>query len=394
VVMNFLSKTVVGATFVLTTFSMLPASSANLNFPAIYSFGDSLSDTGNAFAFSKPFTPGGVGFPPPPYFEGRFSNDPVWIDYLADDLDLEPITYASLLSDPFLSSRDGIDFAFGGALTDDRNLGKPPFPFLGLEQQVDAFADLLDGKRADSKALYTLVAGSNDYISLFGSPTPPSFADIIAQPFKTVNNLSNSITQLANLGARDIVIFNLPNLGDTPIGASNQLTANVLTGVHNFLLADKISQLQRSLPKTNLVLFDINSLFQDVLDYPDEFGFGNVTDNCTGFNFPNVDPTTPQLANCLASLQNDPKAFLFWDNQHPISAAHKIIADSVLETLESKFHPQQSVASLTLASQSLDESFIATASASVPVPEPATVPAIGLTGLLLLKKTDRKRSHS
>lgn len=394
--MNSLSKTVVGATFVLSTFSMLPASAASLSFPAIYSFGDSLTDTGNSFAFTKPpFFPQDVGFPPEPYFEGRFSNGKVWVEYLAEDLGLNQTKYVDVLLNNSISTEQGINFAFGGAKTNNGNLGNPPFPAIGLEQQIDAFVDLLDGQRANPNALYTLWAGSNDYVGLFASQTPPSLVDIASQPFKSVNNLSNSIVELANVGVRNLVVFNLPDLGDTPVGQSNQFALNGLIGVHNFLLERRVSRLQRLLPNTNIQLFDLNGLFNDVLDNPDEFGFGNVTDNCTGFDFPNVtlNPPPANLANCLTSLQNDPKSFLFWDNQHPVSAAHEIIADSVLETLESEFHPRRANTSLAFASQSLDEPLVAIASEPVAVPEPATVPAIGLAGLWLLSKTNRKRSH-
>ena len=42
-------------------------------------FGDSLSDNGNLYA--------AAGVPGPPYFEGRFSNGPTWVEVLAERLD-------------------------------------------------------------------------------------------------------------------------------------------------------------------------------------------------------------------------------------------------------------------------------------------------------------------
>src|SRR5690349_5751265 len=44
-------------------------------------FGDSLSDTGDLFEM--------IGYPPPPYVEGRFSNGLVWAEYLAASLGLD-----------------------------------------------------------------------------------------------------------------------------------------------------------------------------------------------------------------------------------------------------------------------------------------------------------------
>ena len=44
----------------------------------LYVFGDSLSDTGNLFALTF-----GIEPPSPPYFDGRFSDGPVWVETLA-----------------------------------------------------------------------------------------------------------------------------------------------------------------------------------------------------------------------------------------------------------------------------------------------------------------------
>ena len=46
-------------------------------YSALYAFGDSLSDVGNVFAASRGTEPAR------PYFQGRFSNGPIWLDYLA-----------------------------------------------------------------------------------------------------------------------------------------------------------------------------------------------------------------------------------------------------------------------------------------------------------------------
>src|SRR4029453_12923135 len=51
-------------------------------FSRIIVFGDSLSDTGNFYHLTG-------GFPPAPYANGRFSNGPLWIEYLADDLGMK-----------------------------------------------------------------------------------------------------------------------------------------------------------------------------------------------------------------------------------------------------------------------------------------------------------------
>ncbi len=70
----------------------------------IVSFGDSLSDVGN-------ISIGSGGTQPSPttnYYEGRFSNGPVWVEYLAKDLGVAA---------PTAALAGGTDYAFGGAQT-------------------------------------------------------------------------------------------------------------------------------------------------------------------------------------------------------------------------------------------------------------------------------------
>jgi phospholipase/lecithinase/hemolysin len=50
----------------------------------LYVFGDLLSDTGNLFRATSEAS--GEGFPPPPFFEGRYSNGELWVEGLASEL--------------------------------------------------------------------------------------------------------------------------------------------------------------------------------------------------------------------------------------------------------------------------------------------------------------------
>ena len=112
-------------------------------FTDIVSFGDSLSDTGNLFAVtSNPFNAAllALFFPeldPPipsaPYYNGRFSNGPVWVERLAVRLALET---------PLPSENGGGNYAVGGATTFDDgnfliNLVIPD----DVEAQVAAYLD-------------------------------------------------------------------------------------------------------------------------------------------------------------------------------------------------------------------------------------------------------------
>ncbi|MHC5725840.1 MAG: SGNH/GDSL hydrolase family protein, partial [Nostoc sp.] len=79
-----MKKQAIAAGFVLFSF-MLPTKASAASFDQLYVFGDSLSDTGNIYNAT------GKTYPQsPPYFDGRFSDGPIWIDYLGDQLGLKP----------------------------------------------------------------------------------------------------------------------------------------------------------------------------------------------------------------------------------------------------------------------------------------------------------------
>ena len=79
------------ATFVFMLLAFTLTANAD-SFSAVFVYGDSLSDNGNLFA--------ATGFPPAPYFDGRFSNGPVAAEQLAALLGVSTV-----------------DFAWGGATT-------------------------------------------------------------------------------------------------------------------------------------------------------------------------------------------------------------------------------------------------------------------------------------
>lgn len=234
-----MKKQIVTTGFVLFSF-MLPFKATAATFSQIYVFGDSLSDTGNSL--------NATGLPPsPPYFEGRFSNGPVWTEYLANDLGLSP--------------QQQTNYAFGGANTGNNNTpGVQGLP--GLQQQIDSYK--ATNTSADPNALYVVWAGANDYLS--GNTTNPDVP---------VNNLSTAVNSLADLGAKNIMVVNLPDLGKLP-GTSGDIQVssglNALSQAHNEGLAANLN-LPRQQSDVNIIPVDVNSLFKQAIANPQEFNF-------------------------------------------------------------------------------------------------------------------------
>jgi phospholipase/lecithinase/hemolysin len=90
---------------VLTTFVLCvpPARAGFLIYQNLVVFGDSLSDNGNTFSV--------VGLPKPPYYMGRWTNGPNWVDYFSQIAGIPDVT-------AFLQNR-GTNFAVGGSTSLD-----------------------------------------------------------------------------------------------------------------------------------------------------------------------------------------------------------------------------------------------------------------------------------
>jgi phospholipase/lecithinase/hemolysin len=264
---------------VLAAVALAASAQAASPFSAVYAFGDSLSDSGNLFAF--------IGQPADPYFNGRFSNGPVAVERLASDLNV-PL----------------FDFAFGGAKTGLDGI-VPLIP--GVLTQIGIYNAALKGAAADSHGLYVVWAGPNDFLS---AANP---ADAFAP---ALGNLAQSIQQLYGLGARSFLVPLMPDLGLTPRklleGPAAAGGATQLSYAFDTQLATVLSATGASLPGATITTFDTFSLLNDAVARPGAYGLSNVTDACfTG---------TAVCAN--------PSQYLFWDDIHPTAAGHLILGDA------------------------------------------------------------------
>lgn len=265
----------------------------------IYVFGDSLSDSGNVFAFTTtlsafvPVVPGAPG-----YWDGRFSNGPNYADYLSSLL--------GLTLSPSIGGGD--NYAFGGARTDSS-----ASPFLpSLAQEVSLFAS--DHPVADPAALYVVFAGADDVrdAASGGGTTEAETA---------ASNVVNVVAELGAAGARNILVPNLPDVGLTPEllhdpDPAKSSFASQLTVDFNAQLGHGLA----ALTGMHIVPFDTYALFSAVTNDPSTFSLGNIRDACYT-NDPDY------LGSGTACTE--PGGYLFWDEIHPTTAGHAILASAM-----------------------------------------------------------------
>jgi phospholipase/lecithinase/hemolysin len=307
-----MKKQLLGAGCILfCVISPIKAMAADLSsLSQLFVFGDSLSDTGNTFTFTGGQIPVPTvsGSNTPAYFSGRFSNGPNWVDYFGSQIGkqgLRPIPLVPLVvnPNPRIASKQGVNFALGGAQTGISS----GFPSLqnnipGVLGQVGLFSSLNQTFPADPNALYTIFGGGNDY---FSGQTDVN---------QVVQNLTNSISSLAQGNAKNFLVFNQPNLGDSPFGRSlgfpQQL--NELAKEHNKQLALSLDNLRTTNPGINIFSVDTNALFKTFESDPAKFGFKDATNSCIIGNFQQV-----------LSICDNPNDFVFFDDIHLCFVIHR-----------------------------------------------------------------------
>ena len=311
-------------------------------YSALYVFGDSLSDAGNLYAVTSTLSP--PAEPAAPYYNGQFSNGPIWVEDVSASLGLGPVLPSVI---------GGDDYAYGGATTGYAATATPSSPVPTLTQQVATFISGLGGSAAPSSALYSVWIGANDLLNVVRA----SAALVGTEPLNQIKAKAASdavgaaateaaaIEALATKGADDFLVPLVPDLGLTPSlsGTSfGSATGTALAALYNASLEADLAGLS-TMSGISLSFLDTFSLLDSAVADPAGYGLTDVTDPCY------VGPYTGGGTVCAT-----PGTYLFWDTLHPTAAGQQLIADAAL--------------------------------AALPEPGAMSVLAFGLCGVLLLRR--------
>jgi phospholipase/lecithinase/hemolysin len=237
-----------------------------VGYDALVVFGDSLSDVGHA---------------------GRFSNGPVWVEYLAQH-------WGAALRP---SREGGTNYAVGGARTPD------------LRRQAAEF--IRGGAAPGARPLFVVYGGAND-LRAAGYDRDP-----LSVPGRAAANIAAILADLAAAGAREALVPNLPDIGLTlesrmvgPEIAQLGRMASELTNRALDAALDRVAATTR----LRIHRLDVFALHHAVVADPASFGFENLSEPALG--------------------RPDPDRYLFWDRIHPTTAAHKRLAEAALRALD------------------------------------------------------------
>jgi len=317
-------------------------------FDRIAVFGDSLSDMGNLYKYTWHFIPKS-----PPYYEGHFSNQQVWPEYLLE-------RYFGPDSRKRLSN-----YAVGGSgavLTKKENL-----PYTLATEMMLYFK--ADKHQHIGSILHVVWSGSNNYLN------GPTNVDEITS-YVVDEGMMFNVKELIDKGAKMIVVGNLPDISTTPEAshAENRKLLATLIREHNKKLKQRFDELNNALKQKGsdvvLVYFDVATNFAYIQAHPEEFGISNTTDACYNGSYwlmPFAEPADETLQSYLREQRgakgqrlserqirgvmtnpelklaayNDYYALvhgfnaqdtvcegnMFWDKLHPTTQMHALIAD-------------------------------------------------------------------
>jgi phospholipase/lecithinase/hemolysin len=293
-------------------------------FSRVVVFGDSLTDSGNAFALRHTSAvPPFELIPSAPYARGghHFSDGPTWVEQLGTALGLNP-SPGPAWQKPIVFS----DYAVGGSRA--RTVLPCPGPIslcqINLTVQVNRFLADVDGT-APSDALYVVHIGGDDLQdALEALLTDPSGATSLAIIGAALEAIQANIVRLALAGAHTFLVPNAPDLALLPAvrlaGPAAQAAGHDLALVFNTGLETLLAGLE---PAFGLKIFrlDIFHLSEEVVGTPEAFGL-------TEAEVPCITPLTHVKPFC-----SQPDEFLFWDGIHPTRVGHGIITSRALEAL-------------------------------------------------------------
>ncbi|CAI0445010.1 unnamed protein product [Linum tenue] len=340
-------------------------------FTSLFSFGDSVSDTGNQMLLGK--CPHCCSLPNgETYFgrpTGRCCNGRLIVDFIAEKLGLPLLT-------PFPGELKSSNFRFGANLAEGGATALD-FRFLAergifnthtnvsLGDELKRFRNLLPTLCSSPSGIYhhfnkwlfaeckiylgkSLIImgeiGGIDYNrAYFENVAVEQITELV--PY-VIAEIGNAIQEMVELGAVTILVP-----GNFPLGchagylakfwSPNKEDYDPLTGClvqfnnfaqhHNDLLQEEVVRLQKVHPHANIMYADYYNSVMRLHLHPDEFGFSASLVACCGGGGPyNYNESllcgVPGTTACA-----DPSTFINWDDHHLTEAAYRIIANDVLQ---------------------------------------------------------------
>ncbi|PIA39318.1 hypothetical protein AQUCO_02600042v1 [Aquilegia coerulea] len=337
--------------------------SIDFNYPAVFNFGDSNSDTGGLVAgTAEPLDPpnGQTYFHKP---SGRFSDGRLIVDFLMDAMDL-PFLNAYLESVGAPSFQKGCNFAAAGSTILPATASSvSPFSFgVQVAQFLRFKARVIDllakGRRLArylpqeeyfKQGLYMFDIGQNDLAGAFYSKSEEQVFAII--PY-LLSEFEAGVKRLYDQGARRFWIHNTSPLGCLPenivvfgkdpskldeLGCVS--SHNRAAKLFNLQLHALCTKLQNELSDANVIYTDIFTIKLNLISNYSKYGFEQPRMACCGFGGPPLNYDNRIPCGRTASLNgttvtakgcDDSTDYIIWDGIHYTESANQHVSSQIL----------------------------------------------------------------
>jgi phospholipase/lecithinase/hemolysin len=134
---------------------------------------------------------------------------------------------------------------------------------------------------------------------------------------------------LAAAGAKNLALFDVPDLGVTPeitaLGPAASAAATALSAFFDQQVLLDLAPVEAA----GLTVYDLNTyaLIDAAVQNPGAFGFSNVTAPCWTGGFTGG---AGSLCSTDPAVQD---TYLFWDDVHPTAAGQLLVADAALSAM-------------------------------------------------------------
>lgn len=362
-------RLMVAAALLATTASAYPAAPpknrSSSCYPRLFSFGDSLIDTGNFIHYSK--APGSVSRPPygRTFFgrpTGRWSDGRLIVDFIVERLGY-PYWPAYLQAKSPARKEDfryGANFAVASGtalnqlLFQKKRLDVSGITPYSLGIQIGWFKKVLaaiaptkkEREEVMAKSLFLVgEIGANDYNHPFFQNKTLGWVKPLVP--KVIRSIAMSIEALIGLGAKTIYVPGVFPLGCVPRylffyrggepgdydSAGCLRWLNGLTGFHNDMLKAKIRDLRHAHPGVSITYVDYYDEIISIITTPAPNGFdpAKVLYACCGGGGPYNANLAIKCPDPGAVRCPDPSKYVSWDGLHMTEAVYRIMARGMLD---------------------------------------------------------------
>ncbi|OLY79042.1 Secreted effector protein SseJ [Smittium mucronatum] len=281
-------------------------SAKNDNFLVV--FGDSYSSVGNRMGQPKFLA----------NWNTRFSNGPVWNEYLAHDEGFTLINFevgGSATNSSFIESQTGFNN-----------------PFTDLLSQVAMYRNTFSGKLSASSLqndVAVIETGSNDIFFTYEKVFSGS-VDLEKYSDETVSSIISALESLIEFGYKKLVVFDTPFLSIMPVfGHLDEKAIN-----------DLDSYVQMTNKKLVTATASLEARYSDKINYIRTVSLYNIYKTMSTMDLKRslniiglYDKSMPMGDDIIYSERDDSDNYMFIDVAHPSTRVHALLSSVFLETL-------------------------------------------------------------